>query len=59
MTEKYTIQHLEEAAQAISAPISKSEKAKSKLEPGTWQHTMLEANLRGLYIALGLDRGQK
>ncbi|WP_461370205.1 hypothetical protein [Candidatus Darwinibacter acetoxidans] len=42
---------LQQARAPIASLISKSEKTKQKLTTGTWQHTMLEANLRGLYIA--------
>jgi hypothetical protein len=44
----------QEASQPIASPISISEKAQQKLTPGTWQHTMLQGNLRALHIALAL-----
>ncbi len=34
--------------------ISKSEKALLKLQPGTWQHTMLSENLTALRLAIAL-----
>jgi hypothetical protein len=43
-----------EAIQPIASLISKSEKAQQKLTPGTWQHTMLQGNLRAWHIALAL-----
>ena len=45
---------LEEVIRPITSLISKSEKAKQKLTAGTWQHTMLQQNLRALHIALAL-----
>lgn len=54
-----TAADLQQARAPIASLISKSEKAKGKLTPGTWQHTMLENNLRGLYVASHLlDRVQ-
>lgn len=50
----YTQQELEEALQPIASLISKSEKAQQKVEPGTWQHTMLAENLKALRIASAL-----
>ena len=38
----------------IVSLISKSEKAQQKLVPGTWQHTMLQGNLKALRIAAAL-----
>ncbi|KLU39995.1 MAG: hypothetical protein AA931_08685 [Peptococcaceae bacterium 1109] len=46
-----TTAELEQARAPIASLISKSEKAKQKVAPSTWQHNMLEANLKGLYIA--------
>lgn len=34
--------------------ISKSEKARLKLAPGTWQHRMLDQNLKALHMAVQL-----
>ena len=45
---------LQEAIPPIISLISKSEKAQRKLAPGTWQHTMLQDNLRALHIAFAL-----
>lgn len=45
---------MENTLAPIISLISKSEKAKEKLNPGSWQHTMLEGNLRALYYALAL-----
>lgn len=46
-----TTDDLREALRPIASLISKSEKAQQKLAPGTWQHTMLEGNLKALRIA--------
>ncbi|MEG6520712.1 hypothetical protein [Desulfotomaculum sp. 1211_IL3151] len=63
-TDKYTKEDLEKALAPIASLISKSEKAQKKLAQGTWQHTMLEDNLKALYLAsplltraLSLDLG--
>ena len=45
---------LEEVIRPITSLIGKSEKAKQKLTAGTWQHTMLQENLRALHVALAL-----
>ena len=50
----YTKEELEKALAPIASLISKSEKAQTKLKQGTWQHTMLEDNLKAFYIALPL-----
>jgi hypothetical protein len=52
--DNYTTAELQEALRPITSLISKSEKAKQKLAPGTWQHTMLRANLKALHIASAL-----
>ena len=49
-----TTDELHEALRPIASLISKSEKAKQKLAPGTWQHTMLRDNLKALRIASAL-----
>ena len=49
---------LQEALPPIASLISKSEKALQKLIPGTWQHTMLQENLRALHIAFALMKGR-
>jgi hypothetical protein len=43
-----------DAAAPIASLIAKSEKARHKLAPGTWQHAMLSDNLDALYIATAL-----
>lgn len=52
--EKFTREDIREALRPIASLISKSEKAQQKLAPGTWQHTMLHANLKALRIAFAL-----
>lgn len=47
----YTKADLEKAIAPIASLISKSEKAQKKLAEGIWQHTMLNNNLKALYIA--------
>ncbi len=47
-------EELKEALRPIASLISKSEKAQQKLVPGTWQHKMLQDNLKALYIATKL-----
>lgn len=44
----------DDALQPIASLIRKSEKAKQKLVPGTWQHTMLHDHLKALRIAFGM-----
>ena len=53
-TGHYTTDELQEALRPIASLISKSEKAQQKLVPGTWQHTMLQNNLKALRIAFAL-----
>lgn len=50
--EPCTKEDLEKAQAPLASLISKSEKARQKLETGSWQHTMLERNLKALRIAL-------
>lgn len=45
---------LQEALRPIASLISKSEKAKQKLTPGTWPHAMLRDSLNALHIASAL-----
>ena len=45
---------LKTAVAPIRSLISKSEKAKGKLKPDTWQYKMLESNIAALTIALPL-----
>ncbi|MEA5074795.1 MAG: hypothetical protein VB139_00420 [Coriobacteriia bacterium] len=47
----YTADEVSEARAPIASLLSKSEKAQQKLAPGSWQHTMLEGNIRALRIA--------
>ena len=49
-----TKEELENAAAPLASLLSKSEKAQQKLAPGSWQHRMLEENLRALRIASSL-----
>jgi len=53
----YTADDLQAALAPIASLISKSEKAQQKLAPGTWQHTMLQDNLKALRHALVLMGG--
>lgn len=50
----YTPAECQEALRPIASLISKSEKARQKLTPGTWQHTMLGENIAALCIAESL-----
>lgn len=50
----FTTKDLQNAQAPIASLISKSEKAQTKLTPGTWQHAMLAQNLKALYIATPL-----
>ena len=43
-----------EVLRPIASLISKSEKAQQKLTAGTWQHKMLQDNIKALYIASAL-----
>ncbi len=52
--EPYTTDELQEALRPIASLLSKSEKAQQKLAPGTWQHTMLQNNIKALSIASAL-----
>ena len=45
---------LQEAMRPLTSLISKSEKAQQKLATGTWQHMMMQDNLKALHIALAL-----
>lgn len=46
------------ALRPITSLISKSAKARQKVAPGTWPHTMLRDNLKALHIASALiDQG--
>jgi hypothetical protein len=49
-----TTDEIHEALLPMASLISKSEKVLQKLPPGTWQHTMLQNNLKALHIAFAL-----
>lgn len=49
----------DEVLRPIASLIGKSEKAIQKLPVGTWQHTMLQSNLKALYIASALLREEE
>lgn len=55
---RVTEMDLQQAEAPIASLISKSEKAQGKVAAGTWQHTMLEKNLRALRLASSLMTGQ-
>lgn len=46
-----------EAMRPLASLLSKSEKAQTKLTPGTWQHRRLQENVRALHIASALMCG--
>lgn len=52
--EGFAREALERAAAPLASLTSKSEKAQAKLAPDTWQHRMLEQNLRALRMATPL-----
>jgi hypothetical protein len=45
---------LEQARAPLASLLSKSEKAQQKLTPGSWQHSMLAANIAALRLAMSL-----
>ena len=49
---------LQDALRPIASLISKSEKARQKVVPGTWQHTMLQDNISALHLASALMSGE-
>lgn len=53
-----TTDELHESLEPIASLISKSEKAQQKLPPETWQHAMLQENLKALRIASALMNKQ-
>jgi len=57
-TASYTTDKLQEALRPIASLMSKSEKARQKLAPETWQHTMLRNNLEALNMASALMNKQ-
>ncbi len=50
----YSKEDLEKALAPLASLMSKSEKARQKLAPGSWHHTMLGKNLKALRIAAPL-----
>lgn len=48
--DEYTADEIRDARAPIASLLSKSEKAQQKLAPGTWQHAMLEDNIRALRV---------
>ena len=54
----FTPDEANEALRPIASLISKSGKAQEKLMPGTWQHTMLQSNIRALNLAYLLISGE-
>jgi hypothetical protein len=52
--DNFTKEDLQEALRPIASLISKSEKAQQKLASGTWQHSMLQDNLKALHVAYAL-----
>jgi hypothetical protein len=54
MTVNFTHEDIREALRPIVSLLSKSEKARTNLTPGTWQDTMLSENLKALRIASAL-----
>ncbi len=50
----YTKNDQEKARAPLTSLISKSEKARQKIAPGTWQHNMLIGNLAALHWAEAL-----
>jgi hypothetical protein len=47
MTENFTLEDIRETLRPIASLTSKSEKARTKLTPGTWQHTRRASGRRG------------
>lgn len=52
--DEYTAEEHRDALAPVASLLSKSEKAQQKVAAGTWQHTMLAANIQALRIALSL-----
>lgn len=46
-----SLDRIQEVLVPIKSLLSKSEKAREKLTPGTWQHTMLTKNINALQVA--------
>lgn len=49
---RYSMHELQSAIAPLTSLIHKSEKARTHLQPDSWQHTMLTSNLKGLNLAL-------
>lgn len=52
--EPFAREEMRKALEPIASLIRKSEKAKEKVTQGSWQYTMLEQNLKALYLAIPL-----
>lgn len=52
--EKPTTEALQAARQPLASLLHKSQKAKQKVVPGSWQFTMLQSNIAAIRIALSL-----
>lgn len=50
----FTVGQMQNASDPIASLIGKSEKSLGKLSPKTWQYSMLQENLKALYIASDL-----
>jgi hypothetical protein len=47
----YSREELEKAFAPLTSLLSKSEKARAKLHPGSWQHTAMSHNIEALSLA--------
>ena len=54
VADNFSEEDLQRTLAPIASLISKSEKAQQKLTQGTWQHSMLDGNLKALHMALPL-----
>ena len=54
----YTSDEVREALRPIASLLSKSEKARQKLAPGSWQEAMLRDNIKALQLASALINGE-
>lgn len=52
--DEYTAEEAHEALAPTASLLNKSEKARQRVAPGTWQHAMLEDNINALRSALEL-----
>lgn len=55
---EYSTDDVREARRPLASLTSKSEKAREKLAPTTWQHVMLTDNLNALHLATALMDGE-